>query len=306
MAIDLTTTTYQPKRELDFFTKLMFNNKTSEHVRIIPNVKYETLLNISDITDDLLQFDGAGVDCGWTPSGDVKFSERVLKVVPFKINFEQCLKDFEGTWLGEAMKPGANLGEMPIEANEQIVFLLGKKIGKEIENKVWNAVASATSNDGFLNILATATDTNAVAGVSLTKANVLGEMEKVYLAQTADVIGGSQEGNLKFYVGTLTSQIIRLALGDASNQTIASNWVADANGLKYMGYDVVALNAIPANTIVFANQTNLAYGTDLISDETELKIGMFPEPNEDMYFAKGRLKLGVQVGFPDEVVYYHS
>lgn len=241
--------------------------------------------------------------CGWTPSGDVKFSERELEVKPYKINFEQCLAEFEKSWLGEIMKPGANLDEMPTEAEDQVMYLVNKKVSKEIENKIWNGVKSTSEIDGFIKVLGDATDTNKVDGVALTKANILAEFEKVYLAQSEDVISASEDGELKFYVGTKTEKLIRLSLADVSNQTISQNWIAGET-LSYMGYEIVSLNAIRPNTIVFANWHNLAYGTDLISDESEVKTGMFPAPEDDKYFVKGRLKLGVQIAFPDEVVLY--
>lgn len=304
MSVILNNVTYQPTRQPDFFTKLMFSNRTSEHVNIIPNVKYKTLLNTSEIEDDLLQFDGLG-SCGWTPEGSVKISERELEVKPFKINFEQCLKDFERSWIGEIMKPGANLDEMPTEIEDQVMYLLGKKISKEIENKIWNGVASSTEVQGYITLLDNATDTIKVAGVTLTKANVLGEIEKVFLAQTDDVLGASEDSELKFYVSAKAYKLIKLALADVSNGNIiiSQNWL-NGEVISYMGYEVISLNAIPANVIVFANHNNLIYGTDLISDETELRTGMFPAPEDDKYFVKGRLKLGTQVVFPDEVVLY--
>lgn len=304
MSVILNNVTYQPTRQPDFFTKLMFSNRTSEHVNIIPNVKYKTLLNTSEIEDDLLQFDGLG-SCGWTPEGSVKISERELEVKPFKINFEQCLKDFERSWIGEIMKPGANLDEMPTEIEDQVMYLLGKKISKEIENKIWNGVASSTEVQGYITLLDNATDTIKVAGVTLTKANVLGEIEKVFLALTDDVLGTSEDDELKFYVSAKAYKLIKLALADVSNGNIiiSQNWL-NGEVISYMGYEVISLNAIPANVIVFANHNNLIYGTDLISDETELRTGMFPAPEDDKYFVKGRLKLGTQVVFPDEVVLY--
>lgn len=306
MAIDITNTTYQPTRQPDFFTKLMFNNKTSEHVNIIPNVKYKTILNTSEIEDDLLQFDGLG-SCGWTPQGDVKFSERELEVKPYKINFEECLKTFETKWMGELLKPGANLDEMPTEVEDQVLYLLGKKISKEIESKIWNGVASATEIDGFITILDNDADTNKVAGVALTKANVLGEFEKVYLAQSDDVLGGSEDGELKFYVSKKVEKLLKLVLADVNNSNIVinQNWINSGDAISYMGYDVVALTAIPADVIIFGNWHNFVYGTDLISDETELRTGMKAAPEDDEYFVKGRLKLGVQIAFPDEVVLYN-
>ncbi|NDW10065.1 phage major capsid protein [Dysgonomonas sp. 520] len=305
MAVILDNVTYQPTRQPDFFTKLMFSNKTSEHVNIIPNVKYKTLLNTSSIEDDLLQFDGLGT-CGWTPSGDVKFSERELEVKPYKVNFEQCLAEFEKSWIGEIMKPGANLDELPSEVEDQIMYLVQKKIGKEIEAKIWNGVASATDIDGFITVLDNATDTIKVAGVALTKANILGEFEKIFLAQSEDVIDASEDGELKFYVSKKAEKLIKLALADTNNSNIVinQNWLNTGDSISYMGYEVVALSGIPSDVMVFANWHNLAYGTDLISDETELRTGMFPQPEDDKYFVKGRLKLGVQVAFPDEVVLY--
>ncbi|NDW09827.1 phage major capsid protein [Dysgonomonas sp. 520] len=304
MAVDITNTTYQPTRQPDFFTKLMFSNKTSEHVNIIPNVKYKTLLNTSEIEDDVLQADMGS--CGWSPSGNIKFSERELEVKPYIINFEQCLKDFEKSWLGEIMKPGANLDEMPSEVEEQVMYLLSNKLSKEIENKIWNGTASTSEIDGFITLLDNATDTNKVTGVALTKANILGEFEKIYLAQTDDVLGASEDSELKFYVSKKAEKLIKLALADVSNANIVinQNWLNTGDSISYMGYEIIALTAIPADVIVFANWHNLAYGTDLISDKTELRIGMFPAPEDDKYFVKGRLKIGTQVAFPDEVVLY--
>lgn len=306
MATNLTDTTYCAPRDSRIFRKLLFTSDIYKFFTIIDNVKSSRILNTAEITDNILQFDG-GAGCGFNPQGDIKFSERMLDVKPFAVNFEQCLKDFENTWISEIMKPGANLTEMPTEVEEQILYLLGKKISKEVANKVWNATGSATEIQGLIPMLDADADTVKVSTpISLNKSNVLGEIERVFLAQSEDVLGDSEVGANKFIVSYKTHTLIKLALADVSNQVISTNWLKDGDRITYMDYEVMVAPEFPNNTVIFANLSRNIIGVDLVSDETTLEVGMYPKPNHDKYFVMGRMRLGVQSLFPSEVVLYKA
>jgi hypothetical protein len=56
------------------------------------------------------------------------------------------------------------------------------------------------------------------------------------------------------------------------------------------------------NKLVATHLTNLFVGTDLANEEEQYKF-VFDPISENVYF-KAKMKYGVQIAFPDEVVYF--
>lgn len=307
---DISSLTYQPSSNMDWFTKAVFGGKLIEKGKITPiiGVKESTQLNLIDLAGNILQADSR--DCSWTPQQMAKLSEKELKVKTYKINLEQCLDDLERKRTIWMMGPGAKNQELPDTLEEATMTLLANELSSEIEAKIFNGDSTNPNDfDGVTKVLTASTEAIKVAGVALTKANVLAEIEKAFAALPEDVAAaGLEKESLNIYVSYATLMKVKIALGGVfgTNVVVNPNFIVENDVVKYLGAEIVPVKGIGEDDMVVAEASNFLLGTDLLSDLEEIRLGQFPAPNDNKIFIDGRLRLGFAIPFEDEVVFYHN
>lgn len=306
---DITPLKYQPSSNMDWFTKAVFGGKLIEKGKITPviGVKESTLLNLIDLTGNILQADSR--DCAWTPQQIVKLSEKELKIKTYKINLEQCLDDLERKRTVWMMGPGAKNMELPDTLEEATMTLLASELSSEIETKIFNGDSASDPDDfdGVTKVLTGSTKAVKLKGVALTKDNVLDEIAKAFIQLPEDVAAkGMEEGSLNIYVSYATLMKVKIALAGVFgvNVVVNPNFIVEGDVVKYLGAEIVPVKGIDENDMVVSDSKNFLLGTDLLSDLEEIRLGQFPAPNDSKIFIDGRLRLGFVIPFEDEVVYY--
>ncbi|WP_165022181.1 MULTISPECIES: hypothetical protein [unclassified Dysgonomonas] len=306
---DISSLTYQPSSNMDWFTKAIFGGKLIEKGKITPivGVKDSTRLNLIDLAGNILQADAR--DCAWTPQQIAKLSEKELKVKTYKINLEQCIDDLERKRTIWMLSPGAKNQELPDTLEDATMQLLANELSSEIETKIFKGDSSADANDfdGVIKVLTDSTQAVKLTGVALTKENVLDEIAKVFAALPEDVLAiGMQEGTLNIYVSYATILKVKMALGGiyGSNVMVSPNFTVEGDVVRYMGVEIVPVKGLDETDMVAADAKNFLIGTDLVRDLEEIRLGQFPAPNDNKIFIDGRLRLGFVIPFEDEVVYY--
>lgn len=301
---DITEITYQASRQPEWFTKALFSGKIIDggYVRILPNIKNSTKINMLDLDGNILQ--KSHFDCGWNPTAALKLSEQELKVETYKVQLEDCIEKFETTWLEQRMKAGANIDELPATLGEASLDIIGKEVNEEIERMLFGGKSSnANEFAGYVEILTTATDTIKIAGSTLTKTNVIPEIEKVY-ERIPEAVLQQGEDKVKMFISYNTYRAVKMALSAAPNQVINIAFSIEGDMIKYLGIELVPTKGLTNDQIVAASIDNLLMGTDLVSDYAQIELGNFAKPNDDMIYVKGRMKVGVGVAYPSEVVLY--
>lgn len=307
---DISSLTYQPSSNMDWFTKAVFGGKLIEKGKITPiiGVKESTQLNLIDLAGNILQADAR--DCSWTPQQMAKLSEKELKVKTYKINLEQCLDDLERKRTIWMMGPGAKNQELPDTLEEATMTLLANELSSEIEAKIFNGdSANPNDFDGVTKVLTDSVDAVKITGVALTKSNVLDEIEKAFAALPEDVAAaGLEKESLNIYVSYATLMKVKIALSGVfgTNVVVNPNFIVENDVVKYLGAEIVPVKGIVENDMVVAEASNFLLGTDLLSDLEEIRLGQFPAPHDNKIFIDGRLRLGFAIPFEDEVVFYSS
>ncbi len=306
---DISSLTYQPSSNMDWFTKAVFGGKLIEKGKITPiiGIKESTQLNLIDLAGNILQADSR--DCAWTPQQIAKLSEKELKVKTYKINLEQCLDDLERKRTIWMMGPGAKNQELPDTLEEATMALLANELSSEIETKIFrgDSAANAHDFDGVIKVLTDSADAVKVTGVALTKDNVLGEIEKAFAALPEDVAAlGLEKESLNVYVSYATLLKVKIALGGVfgTNVVVNPNFIVENDVVKYLGAEIVPVKGIADNDMIVAEASNFLLGTDLLSDLEEIRLGQMAAPYDNKIFIDGRLRLGFAIPFEDEVVYY--
>lgn len=299
---------YQPSTNMDWFTKALFGGRLIEKgkIDVITGVKESTMLNLLNFENTLLQPDGR--DCAWTPDQVFKLSEKEVTIKTYKINLEQCIDDLERKRINVMLKPGAKNTELPEALEEATMEMLAAELNSEIETKIFTGDSSVNPNDfdGAITVLSASTEAIKIAGSALTKANIIGEVEKVYEGIPEDVLmKGLENDSVKIYVAYETLQRLKMALASVSNQVIATAFTVDDEAMRYLGVEIVPVKGLDNKTMIAADITNFVLATDLLSDCEEIRIGQFPAPHDSKIFIDGRLRLGFVIPFEDEVVFYN-
>lgn len=306
---DISSLNYQPSTNMDWFTKAIFGGKLIEKGKITPvvGVKESTLINLIDVNGSILQADAR--DCSWNPQQMSKLSDKELKVKTYKINLEQCLDDLERKRTVWMLSPGAKNKELPDTLEDATMAILASELSSEIETKIFKGDSSVDANDfdGVVKVLTDSLNAVKVTGVALTKANVLEEIEKVFINIPEDVVaGGLQEGTLNIYVSYPTFLKVKMALGGiyGSNVVVSPNFTVEGDVVRYMGVELVPVKGLGDNDMVAADARNFLIGTDLVRDLEEIRLGQKAAPHDNIIFIDGRLRLGFAIPFEDEVVFY--
>lgn len=306
---NISSLTYQPSSNIDWFTKAVFGGKLIEKGKITPviGIKESTLLNLIDLSGNMLQSDNR--DCAWTPQQIAKLSEKELKIKTYKINLEQCLDDLERKRTAWMMSPGARNMELPDGLEEATMAILASELAGEIETKIFKGDSSVNPDD-FNGVTKTLTDSSLakkLSGIALDKTNVLDEIEKAFAALPDDVAAsGMEKESLNIYVSYATLMKVKVALAGVfgANVVVNPNFIVENNIVKYLGAEIVPVKGIGDNDMVVAESSNFLLGTDLLSDLEEIRLGQFPAPNDNKIYIDGRLRLGFAIPFEDEVVFY--
>lgn len=299
---------YQPSSNMDWFTKALFGGRLIENgkIDVITGVKESTMLNLLNFENTLLQPDGR--DCAWTPEQVFKLSEKEVKIKTYKINLEQCIDDLERKRINVMLKPGAKNTELPEALEDATMQMLAAELSSEIETKIFNGDSTANPNDfdGAITVLKASSEAMKIAGSVLTKANVLGEVEKVYDAIPENVlVKGLENDTIKVFVAYETLQRIKMALATISNQVVATAFKLENESLSYLGVEIVPAKGLDDTTMIAADTSNFVLATDLLTDTEEIRLGQFAAPYDSKIFIDGRLRLGFVIPFEDEVVFYN-
>lgn len=302
----LTKTT---KENPEWFTRAVFGGRlvSNGYIRALTGIKGDELLGMIDLAGRVLQADG--FDCAWTPNQLVKLSDKRATIKTYKINSEQCIDELENKRTLYQLSPGAKNDELPDELEEATLFLLAIALSNEIEELIIAGDDDSDPNafNGMQTTLLSSATSIQLAGETLTKANVLAAVEKVYGAIPEEVLQSEDAGTLYMLVSYNTRRLIRNALTTLTDTVVAVGWTLDDSDKRnpkmyYLGVEVVPVKGIEKNTIIAYDSTNAYLTTDLLSDLEDIELGQFPKPNDSKIFIRGRLRLGFVVPFEDECV----
>lgn len=300
--------TYEPSRNPEWFAKALLSGRliSGNYIGVLPNVKKSMYLNSLAAMTGLLQKDDNS--CGWNPTQMVKLSQKLATVQPYKIQGEECLDRLESIFLVNSFKAGANntLDTLPTDFTSASMEQIAKEVNAEIEKMLiaGDSAKNANQIDGLVKQLTNATDKIKIAGSTLTKANVISELEKVYAAIPAAVLGQETENGVKIFASFNTVRALKMALANVSNQVINTEFSIANDVIKMYGIEIVPVQGMDDATMVAIATNNCYLLTDMVSDFSNISLQSMPFPNEDKIGLKGRLRLGLGILFTDEAVLY--
>ena len=244
-------------------------------VTIIPNVKYKQV--VKKVTSDANLIKDAS--CDFTPTGTVSLTERILQPKELQVNLNLCKSTFSSDW--EAISMGYSAFDtLPKTFSDFLIAHVSEKVAAATETSIWSGVAATSGQfGGFGAIVSTDALLPAaqeVAGTTVTAANVIEELEKIYKAIPAAVYGSD---DLKIYVSQNIAKSYISALGGFGASGLGSNgtdnkgtqWYTNGS-LTYGGIPLFVANGLTANQAIAAQTSNLFFGCGLLNDANEVRL----------------------------------
>lgn len=244
----------------------------------------------------------AAASCGWNPTGSVSLTERLIDPIKMEIKMDLCKNDFLKDW--EAINMGyGNAQVLPASIEDFVAANLGAQISQDIETAIW-ASGSTLGVSGLTARFVADTAVVKLTGTTITKANVIDELEKVAILG----LGIKNTDNHVLIVSRNVFQAYLLALGGYASNVGANGYKNEGPNqlfasLVYANYKIVVANGLSSNQIILADPANLWVGSGLMSDFTDVKIIDMGAQGEDTVRFKASFTFDVQYGIGNEIVY---
>ena len=312
MALDLSAlTNYVKENELQLTSAAIFSAKTASLIEARGNVqvgiKSAETINIMT-TDAVFQ---AGGTCGFNSSGTTTITQRTLTVGKIKVQESICPKTFEAKYTQKALREGSSYDYMAYASEYSAQKV--QRIGAALETAIWQGdTGSGSANLNKFNGLIKIIDDLGFGGAgdpvkgntsnltTLTKANVEQAVDEIFAAIPAALL---DKDDVVIFAGNDTFREYVLALRDSN----LYHYPVDAANMELIipgtSIKLIGVNGLNGTDKMFGiSMSNLYLGTDMLNEQDRFELFYAKEADEMRFVVE--FKLGVQVAFPDEVVYW--
>jgi hypothetical protein len=301
--MSFTVTSNYAGKAAGFYISAALKEATSlDHLTVLQNIKYKE--NLQKVAGSSLV---RNADCNFTNHGTLALTESILEPKNLQINMETCKDTLLSSWEADTMRAGAMNNNSP-KFEDYVISYFTQHIADAVESSVWSGAAATNGQfEGFLTATTGAfavngnviqTDNDGGAGTSYTAANIIANLQTIAAAIPSTVYGRE---DLRIYMNWKTYRLYVSAisaLGYVNMYSMNNDYEATFEGIK-----LSVVYGMPDDKLVAAQTSNLFFGTDLVSDTTQVKmLDMSPlDGSENLRFV-AKYSGGVQVGIGAEVV----
>jgi hypothetical protein len=312
MALDLSAlTNYVKENELQLTSAAIFSAKSARLIEQFGNVqvgiKSAETINVMT-TDAVFQTGGT---CGFASSGTTTITQRTLTVGKIKIQESICPKTFEAKYTQKALREGSSYDYMAYA--QEYAAQKVERIGAALETAIWQGdTTSGSAQLNKFNGLATIIyalgfggsgdpiNGNTSALTTLTKSNVRQAVDEIFAAIPAALL---DKDDFVIFCGNDTFREYIVALREAnlfhySVDVANMEIIVAGTNIKLIG--VNGLNG--SDYLVGICMSNMYLGTDMLNEQDRFELFYAKEADEMRFVVE--FKLGVQVAFTDEIVFW--
>jgi len=298
-----TVTSNYAGKAAGFYISAALKEATSlDHLTVLQNIKYKE--NLQKVAGSNLV---RNADCNFTDHGTLALTESVLEPKLLQINMQTCKDTLLSSWEADQMRAGAMNNNAP-KFEDYVISYFTQHIADAVESSIWSGAAATNGQfEGFLTATtgAFAVNGNVVqtnnaggAGTAYTAANIIENLQTIAAAIPSTVYG---KEDLRIYMNWKTYRLYVSAisaLGYVNMYSMNNDYEATFEGIR-----LSVVYGMPDDKLVAAQVSNLYFGTDLVSDTTQVKmLDMSPlDGSENLRFV-AKYSGGVQVGIGAEVV----
>mgnify|MGYP003651062012 CR=1 FL=1 len=292
------TSNYAGKAFGQYISAALKEAKSLEGLTVLENIKYKE--NIRKMAGRTLVKDAT---CDFNDAGTLALTEKVLTPKNLQINVDLCKKTLLSGFESEEMKAGAFNRTAPT-FDQYVLAYFGEIIADAVEGSIWQgAAATAGQFEGFQTGTtgAFAVDGTVVASsasAAYTAANIIANLQTLVQDIPANVYG---RDDLRIYMNMKTYRFYISAIS-----TLGYVNAYNMNGDYVPVFEGITIQPCPGmadNVMCAAETSNLFFGTDLLSDETNIKmLDMTQLDGSDNMRVVAKFSGGVQVGIGADVV----
>lgn len=274
MSFDITSN-YSGEHAGQYIAAALKSADSLNYLTILENVKFKR--NITKVATSGMIADAT---CDFADAGTLTLTERVLNPKELQINVDLCKKDLLADWQAAQMSAGAHNRGMSNDFTAFVMSHLSDTIADHVETNIWTGLdGSAGQFTGFLNgagyfeldagIVESDNDGGSGFAYNATTGtgSIITNLQTLAAAIPSAVYG---KDDLYLYMGTKSYRLYIQAisaLGYLNAYSMQDGYLPMFEGLK-----IAVCPGMPEDKLVAAQQSNLFFGTDLVSDHTTIKM----------------------------------
>ena len=259
----------------EYIAAALLSGSTIENglITVKPNIKHKEILK--KVSTDAILKDAS---CDFTPTSTITLTERTIEPKELAVNLQLCKKDFRGDY--EAIDMGISAHDnLPPSFADFLIGHVAAKVSQRIEQNIWAGDASTSGDfDGISTLIAADANLPAaqeVAGTTVTASNVITQMGSIVDA-IPSTLYNSPDGFLYVSQNMARAYVRALggfasSLGAAGTDSKGTQWY-NGGALSFDGINVVVANGLADNTAIFAEKSNIFFGTGLLNDTNLVKV----------------------------------
>ncbi|ANS03589.1 hypothetical protein [uncultured Mediterranean phage uvDeep-CGR2-KM21-C345] len=292
--------------------------------RIMSDVKTKTNIYKVGALTNIIQGDSG---CGFSASGSVAITDKVIDPQKLKVNIEQCEDAFSQTIFAEAQKSGVDRADIQGTIIEEMVMTaVTRGMRDDLIKAAWFSDAASShamygNFEGFFErilggsgyLLDLNSDATYEASDALATDGAYKAMKNLYENMPAAM--RSIKGQLVAYVTSSVYDNLLSTLEAAGTDSGLQRILDGVSQLSFRGIPVQDMSlwdasladtsanpnsaAIGSNAIVITTPDNLVVGTDITDPMAELSV--WYEKKDEKFYLSSKFLFGTQVVF-DELV----
>jgi len=292
------TSNYSGKAFGQYISAALKEAKSLEGLTVLENIKYKE--NIRKMAGSSLVADAT---CDFTDAGTLALTEKVLTPKNLQINVDLCKKTLLSGWEAEEMRAGAFNRTAPT-FDQYVLSYFGEIIADAVEGSIWQgADGSAGQFEGFQTATTGAfavdgTVVSSTASGAYSATNIIANLQTLVADIPANVYG---RDDLRIYMNMKTYRFYISAistLGYVNAYNMQGDYIP-----VFEGITIQPCPGMADNVMVAAETSNLFFGTDLLSDNTNIKMmDMTNLDGSDNMRVVAKFSGGVQVGVGSDIV----
>ena len=299
--------TYTDELLMPLIRASVLEGRTPSLITVQPDIKSTAAINL--LSGPIVAQDGSS--CGFSATGGTELSQRDLEVCKLKVQEEYCLNDLENYYTQKMMNPGSYNEDIPFEqmfAEEKVARM------QELNEKlIWQGNTAAGGQlalcDGFIKLFdneAAVVDGNPDSYTAITVSNIIDIVDTMVNTMATEAVDMVDSNDLTLFVGYDFFRLYAQALRNAN----LYNYPSTADGTQSFDLVIpgtnVTMRAVAGlngtNKVVLVEAANLYLGVDLLNDYEQFRL-WYSMDNDTVRF-HARWKQGVQVAFPERVIYF--
>jgi len=298
MGFDITSN-YSGEHAGQYIAAALKSATSLEYLNVLENVKFKR--NITKVAGASLVADAT---CDFNDSGTLTLTERVLNPKELQINVDLCKKDLLEDWQAAQMRAGAHNRDMSNDFTAFVMSYLSGTIADAVESSIWSGDEDAAGQfEGFLTATSGYFATDGTVGTDSATAaydadNVITNLQSLVAAVPAQVY---TKEDLYIYMNAKTYRFYISAISALS--AFPFNHMGQYSP-EFEGVKIAVCQGLPDNKMVAAQKSNLFFGTDLISDHSEIRmLDLSDITGSDVVRVVAKFTGGVQHGIGADIVY---